>query len=102
MKEELEKSLNKIGWKIKGHYPNQYIYTHENKNAGYRVMGDRIEPTSSENSNLCFYFKAIEVYELEEKGVIDCVGIKAKGNDDVFLQFYNHSRPTTPPRDKHY
>lgn len=94
MKEELEIALGKIGWTIKGRYPNQYIYDHEGKNAGYRVMGDLIEPASQGKSNLVFEFAGIEVYELDTDGRIDCVGIKAKGNDNVFLQFYNHDNPT--------
>lgn len=91
MKEELEKSLNKIGWSIKGRYPNVYIYDHKGVNSGYRVLGDRIEPSLQEKSSCSFYFKGIEVYELEENGKVDCVGVKAKGNNEVFLQFYNHS-----------
>lgn len=91
MKEEIIKALNKIGYKISGRYPNEYIFNHKGENTGYRVMGDRIEPADSRNgSDLCFYYKGIEVYELEQDGKVDCIGIKAKGNDDVFLQFYNH------------
>lgn len=91
MKEELKKALNKIGWDIKGRYPNEYIIDHKGARTGYRVRGDRIETISECSSDLCFYYKGIEIYELEENGKIDCVGIKAKGNEDVFLQFYNHS-----------
>lgn len=95
MKEELQAALQKIGWDIKGRYPNQYIYDHEGNNAGYRVMGDRIEPASQGKSSMVFEFAGIEVYELDTNGKVDCVGIKAKGNDGVFVQFYNHSSPST-------
>lgn len=93
MKQELKALLNKIGWDIKGRYPNEYITDHENKKTNYRVMGDRIEPYDPK-STFAFYFKGCEVYELAgPDGKVDCVGIKAKGNDDVFIQFYNHSTP---------
>lgn len=90
MRDKLKQALEKIGWSIKGRYPLERIYTHENKSTDVIVMGDRVE-ISGNNYSCCFHFTDVELYELENKdGVIDCVGLKAKNNEGVFIQFYNH------------
>lgn len=88
-KTELKQSLNKIGWEIRGEYPRERIIDHDKKAKDIRVYSDRLE-ISGENYTNCFYFNDVELYELEQNGHIDCVGLKA--NENVFIQFYNHTK----------
>lgn len=92
-KEQLRALLNKIGWDIKGEYPNERIYNHKGEGTDFRVTDWDIEIRYLEKSACVFGFKDCEIYELTNaKEEIDCVGVKAKGNDNVFLQFYNHDK----------
>ena len=40
---ELKEKLNKIGFEIKGRYPNRFIYDANGNRTKYRVWNDRIE-----------------------------------------------------------
>lgn len=94
IKKEFEDALNEIGWSITGNYPNNYLVTYEGKITHYRLLNDRVEINinSSERSACCFYFSEVKVYKLtNSNGKVDCVGLQAKNNPSVFLQFYNHS-----------
>jgi len=54
---ELREKLQKIGWDIKGRYPNTWIYDHENKITHYRVMSDRVEfENTDEHTNSLMFF----------------------------------------------
>lgn len=89
MKEKLEEELKKIGWSIKGRYPNSWIYDHKNKRTNYRVMDDRIEVEGvSENTIVAFYFKDCEIKRME-----DAVAV---GTKEQFILFMNHdlTKPT--------
>lgn len=91
-REDLLKSLEKIGWKFHGRYPNERIVDHEGKGKDIRITSDRLE-IQQKNVDCCFYFKGCKVYELDNsKGEIDCVGIQSEENNDVFIQFYNHDK----------
>ena len=91
MKEELQKSLEKIGWKFYGKYPNERLLDHDGVIKDIKITNERLEIQET-NLDTCFYLKGCEVYELTNpQGDVDCVGLKAIGNNEVFIQFYNHS-----------
>lgn len=92
IKKELENALNEIGWSIKGRNPYNYICDYEGKKTNCIVRDDRVEVAYMEKSSCCFYFLGVKVYKLTGKdGKVDCIGLQAKNNPSVFLQFYNHS-----------
>lgn len=81
--QQLKSELNKIGWDIKGRYPNQYIFNHENKNTGYQVYNDRVEVSNRElHSSIVFTFKGSTINNIDG----DCV---AFGTDECFMLFQN-------------
>ena len=86
--EQLKEALNKIGFDIKGRYPNRYIYSANNKRTPFRVLEDRIEVAFDEDNDIsyccCFYFKHSDVELIDG----DAVTI---GQNGVFTMFYNHS-----------
>lgn len=88
-KENFKKALQKIDWDIIGEYPRERIVDHNKVGKDIRVYNDRLE-IAGEKYSCCFYFIEVELYELEDKGVIDCIGLKA--NENVFIQFYNHDK----------
>lgn len=89
--ETLENLLQEIGWKIGGRNNYKYLVDHEGKKKSIRVSSDRVA-ISDTNYDCCFYFDETEFYSLEQNGKTDCVGLRAKDNDQVFIQFYNHSK----------
>jgi len=91
MKEKLKESLNKIGWDIKGHYPNEYITDLNGERTNCRIMQDELEILTEGSYSIIFGWGGLELYELEHNGKIDCVGLKDKGIGKVFIQFYNHN-----------
>lgn len=86
--EELKENLNKIGFDIKGRYPNRFIYKPDNTRTKYRVLKDRIEMQFCDENyisyNTCFYFKESNIELIEG----DSVSI---GTNGCFAMFYNHS-----------
>lgn len=81
----LQTALQKIGWDIRGRYPNRYIVDHEGKATDFRVMDDRVEPVMKQKTVVCFYFEGSKI-ELLETG--DSVSI---GTEKCFALFMNHS-----------
>lgn len=87
--EKLKEALNKIGWDIRGKYPNRFIYDHKNKRQQYRVLDDKIEVLGFETSCVCFYFKGSAVAVIEGNTV-------SLGTDECFVLFMNHSSDVKP------
>jgi hypothetical protein len=83
--EKLKEALNKIGWDIRGRYPNRYILDHEGKKTNYSVLDDRVEVYgASKHTTICFYFKGSKIEMVEN----DAVSI---GTKDCFILFMNHT-----------
>ena len=85
--EEFEENLNKIGFSIKGRYPNSWIYKPDNTRTYYRVMSDRIEMCFRDENfisyDACFYFKDSDVELIDGDAV-------SLGKNGIFAMFYNH------------
>lgn len=86
--QELKELLNKIGYEIKGRYPNRRIYAPNGKYAGYRVRNDCIELDNNLDDlcscNTSFYFKGGKIEMIDN----DCVSV---GTNECFVLFMNHS-----------
>ena len=73
-KQEFEQAIAKIGYKVKGVYPNAFIYDNNGKNTGIRVIGEQIElkqrivGSDSEITIHC-YFKGTEAEKLSEETI---------------------------------
>ncbi len=84
--DELQTTLQKIGWSIKGAYPNRYIFDHEGKKTEFRVMDDRVEPRGLNNHIVtCFYFEG------SETKLLDTGDSVALGTEKCFALFMNHT-----------
>lgn len=87
--QELKEFLNKIGYEIRGRYPNRRIYTPNGQYTGYRVMDDHIEIERKSLGNMyaCityFHFAGAKIEMVEN----DCVSV---GTDKCFVLFMNHN-----------
>ena len=86
--EDLHTELRKIGFKIKGFYPNTYIFDYLDNKTNWRVLNDRIEnEKSDENVCICFYFSDMKLEILDN----NCVAISAKDNTNIFALFTNYT-----------
>jgi len=73
-KQEFEQAIEKIGYKVKGVYPNSFIYDNHAKNTGIRVMSDHIElkqeiKGSDSVITINCYYDRIKVYKLSEQTI---------------------------------
>lgn len=93
MKEELKEKLEKIGWTMRGKYPNEWIFDHEGKKTCYMVRGDRIELSGvSPHSCVHFHYKDSKADMLEGNDAVSF------GTEEQFILFMNHdlNKITTP------
>ena len=86
--QKLKELLNKIGYEIRGRYPNTRIYAPNGKYTGYRVLNGYIQLENSFN-DLCssitsFYFKGGKIEMIDN----NCVSV---GTTECFVLFMNHN-----------
>lgn len=92
----LREALEKIGWELRDHGCNYYyMYNHKGNGVSWYVYGlqdPRIEhqPNISYSMSCVFYLKHADIELSEDE---QCVSVVAKGNREVFVQFYNHDKP---------
>lgn len=93
--EQLDEFLKKIGFTVRGRYPNLWIADYEGKRTNYRVMDDRIEiDEHGAHYMTAFHFKDCEL-ELLEEG--DAVSIAPIGSpNSAFALFMNHTISQKP------
>jgi hypothetical protein len=90
----LEEHLAKINYKIRSHGCGHFGIVDDNgKHTDWMIYGvidTRIyrEPEVGYQHSVNFGLKGCELYELDD----NCVGIKAKDNTEVFLQFYKRNK----------
>lgn len=85
---ELKEKLNKIGFEVKGRYPNRFIYDANGNRTKYRVLNDRIEYDLDLENYIsyctCFYFDGAIIEMIDN----DAVSV---GTKECFVMFMNHS-----------
>lgn len=88
--EQLHEMLSRIGFAVKGRYPNSWIFDYEGHKTMYRVSSDRIEYDDRYSHYVtCFYFNDSKIELLEDN---DAVSISPKGRENAaFVLFMNHT-----------
>lgn len=85
-KQEFIDHIAKIGWSVKGPNDiNMFVHNEKGERTKIRVKVDCVEVPGSGEMDIAFYFKGLKPYELGD----GALGVKAKGTEGVFLQFYN-------------
>ena len=90
-RKDLETELKKIKWTIKGQEHHEYLVDHENKPTNIGVRSNSIEVNDLSNTDhrasCSFSFSGCDIEFDKNIVVIKAKGLK--GNDMVFIQFYN-------------
>lgn len=92
----LIEKFSKIGYSIKGHDINTFLFDHNDKNTGFRVWGGRMEknigePAKTNQMAVVLYFDRITATNLGENCVSICDS-KAPSDYGFFVHFYNFDK----------
>lgn len=81
-RKNLEKCLNKIEYTIKGGHHNRFIFNHENKNTGIRVLDATLEVNCEVGIRCIFCFDYSTIKMIDKTTV-------SIGLDGAFFNLYN-------------
>lgn len=88
---QLERWLNKIDYELRLDFSTGILYgqIYSNKGGctGWYIFSNsepRVQPETSFQHSCVFYLEEVQFYKIGDA----CVGIRAKNNKKIFLQFY--------------
>lgn len=92
-KQIFERKLFKIGYSVKGEFPNSFIFNNKNQNTGIRVLSDKIEYRfgSEEEDDCCgiyIYYHKIHVGINEQKTSLTIMEKRGAYHPGVFIKLY--------------
>jgi len=93
-RQEFEEKLSLIGYKIKGHLPNAFVFDNKNNNTGMRVWNESVEKkigsvSDTDRISLGIYFDRIKIEQLSET-TLSIRSISDPENSGFFINLYAH------------